>query len=43
MTTERQLVINIETELGNKLYWFLKFLMRDYPDIIMEKKEERVG
>ena len=34
--TTRTLVIDIDTELGNKLWWFLKTIMDEYPDAIKE-------
>ena len=37
--TNRTLIIDIDTELGNKLYWFLKSLMEKYPDEIKEREQ----
>lgn len=36
--TKRTIVIDLDTELGNKLYWFLKVLIEKYPDVIMDKE-----
>lgn len=35
--TKRTIIIDIDTELGNKLYWFLKSLMVKFPNEIKEK------
>ncbi len=37
--TYRTVVIDIDTPMGNKLYWFLKELQLQYPTVIVEKKK----
>ena len=34
--TTRTIIIDLDTVVGNKLYWFLKSIMEKYPDEIME-------
>ena len=37
--TTRTLIINLDTEEGNKIYWFLKLIMDCYPSAIKELEE----
>jgi len=37
--TKRIIEINIDSPLGNKLYWFLKLIMEKYPDEIKEREQ----
>jgi len=37
--TERTIIINLNTQLGNKLYWFLKSIMVNFPDALKESKK----
>jgi len=37
--TVRRIEINLDTILGNKLYWLLKELMAKYPEAIKEVSE----
>lgn len=37
--TTRTIIIDIDTSIGNKLYWFLKELMKKYPNEIKEKRK----
>lgn len=39
--SKRIIIININTDLGNKLYWFLKELMNTYPDVIKDTINEK--
>ena len=39
MTTTRKIVLNIDTPVGNRLYWFLKELMSRYPIEIQEEEQ----
>ena len=34
--TTRTITIDIDTEMGSKLYWFLKVIKEKYPDVIRE-------
>ena len=36
MTNTRKIIINIDTELGNNLYGFLKSLIERHPIVIQE-------
>jgi len=37
--TIRKIVIDLDTPMGNKLYWFLRELMEKYPTEIQELKQ----
>lgn len=39
MANERSVVIDIDTGLGNKLYWFLKEIMENHPSVIQDRKD----
>ena len=36
---KREIIIDIDSTFGNRLYWFLKELMKTYPEVIREKSE----
>jgi len=36
----RTIVIDIDTSIGNKLYWFLREMMNEYPTEIQEKRHK---
>ena len=38
--TQRTIVIDLDTPIGNKLYWFLKALMEKYSTEIQEVREQ---
>ena len=38
--TKRTIILNLDTEVGNKLYWVLKLIMDCYPFAITELEEE---
>ena len=37
--TKRTITIDLDTPIGNKLYWFLKAMMEKYPEEIKELEE----
>lgn len=39
MVNKRTIIIDIDTSIGNKLYWFLKEIMKEIPEIIKEPNE----
>ena len=38
--TIRTITLDLDTAIGNKLYWFLRELMEKYPTEIQEKREK---
>ena len=38
----RRIIIDMDTPIGNKLYWFLKELMTRFPDDIKELESDEI-
>jgi len=39
MSAKRTITIDINTHLGNKLYWFIVAMIKEHPEVITEAED----